>query len=414
MLVALVSEPGVASLGGGAFLTIAPARRPPPITVDGTVEMPGRGLPREAFGRGMRHVVLAYGGGTEMSVGHGSVATPGALLAFEQAHRRFGAAALAAGGRARRRSSPATGFPLGQAASGYLEYRARARCSAGTRSRRMPRSTRAAGCSPAARRCVIPELADFLDAVAAEGAAVLHRGDVAAAIAADMAANGGLVTAADLAGFEPVVRPALPVRGRALAAGDQPAAGDRRPGAGRDADAAGGPARRRLDRRRHGPPGRVQHALLRTGREPGRRAGPGGGRAGAARRRRWPEASLAAHVAVHGARVRRRPRRHGLRGHASSGYGSGVSVARHRRLAEQLPRRARAEPGRPARAAAGRAAGVEHGADGRPAATTARCSRSAARAPTGSPPRVLQVLLPVLAGDRAAGRDRPCRGCTCG
>src|SRR5690242_5697050 len=52
MLVALVSEPGVASVGGGAFVTIAPPGRRA-VTVDGTVAMPGAGLPRERFGRGL-------------------------------------------------------------------------------------------------------------------------------------------------------------------------------------------------------------------------------------------------------------------------------------------------------------------------------------------------------------------------
>ena len=79
MLVSLVTEPGIVSLAGGAFATVLPGPGQPPVTVDGYVEMPGRGLPPEAFGRGLRQLVTSYGGHTEMTVGHGSVATPGVL-----------------------------------------------------------------------------------------------------------------------------------------------------------------------------------------------------------------------------------------------------------------------------------------------------------------------------------------------
>ncbi|MFZ0160590.1 MAG: gamma-glutamyltransferase, partial [Kineosporiaceae bacterium] len=61
MLVTCVTEPGIVSLAGGAFATVAPADGAPPVTVDGYVEMPGRGLPAEAFGRGTRGLVTAYG-----------------------------------------------------------------------------------------------------------------------------------------------------------------------------------------------------------------------------------------------------------------------------------------------------------------------------------------------------------------
>jgi gamma-glutamyltranspeptidase/glutathione hydrolase len=209
MMVACVSEPGVVSLAGGAFVTVAPPDGGPAVTIDGYVEMPGRGLPAHAFGRGTRELVTAYGGHTAMTVGHGSAATPGALAAIEEAHRRYG--------RAPWRSivEPAIevsrqGFPLGSAAGYYFEYVRDALF----------------GQDPSARAALhhhdgtpirvgglvrIPDLADFLERVAVEGAAALYRGDVAHAFADDMAANGGLVTLADLEAYAPVVRPAVEV-----------------------------------------------------------------------------------------------------------------------------------------------------------------------------------------------------------
>ncbi len=208
MMVALVTEPGIVSLGGGAFVTVGPPDGPP-VTIDGYVEMPGRGLPPEAFGRGVRELVTEYGGHTAMTVGHGSVATPGVLAAVERAHTMFGRVPW------RVVVEPATdaaraGFPMGAASDYYFGY---------------VRET-LFGVDPDVRAALhhpdgspvrlgetvhIPDLADFLDRVADEGTAAFYTGDVAKLLAADMAEHGGLVTEADLAAFEPLVRPALAV-----------------------------------------------------------------------------------------------------------------------------------------------------------------------------------------------------------
>src|SRR5580765_3308678 len=119
-LVATVTEPGVVSLAGGAFITVDPGDGSAPVTVDGNVEMPGRGLPRERFGTGMTHVETAYGGGLRLWIGPGSVATPGALAGLGLAHERYGRAPWA------EVVAPAVdvarqGFPLGTAAASYLD-----------------------------------------------------------------------------------------------------------------------------------------------------------------------------------------------------------------------------------------------------------------------------------------------------
>ena len=91
-LVSMVCEPGICAVAGGAFVTIAPADGSPPVTIDGNVEMPGRGLPAERLRTGRREVTTEYGGGVTMTIGHGSVATPGAVAAVDLAHRRYGRA----------------------------------------------------------------------------------------------------------------------------------------------------------------------------------------------------------------------------------------------------------------------------------------------------------------------------------
>jgi gamma-glutamyltranspeptidase/glutathione hydrolase len=224
VLVACVSEPGVVSLGGGAFVTVAPVGVEP-VTVDGTVSMPGAGQPPEAFGNGLHPVFLRYGGGMETSVGHGSVATPGALVAFEETHRRYGRlpwrdVVAPAAHRAR------AGFPVGAAAGEYLEH---AREQVFDRDPSAHAALRTPDGRPlrTGETMRMPELADFLDRVAVEGSAALHTGDVAAALADDMAANGGLLSLADLAGYRAQVRPALtvPLRDWRLSTNPAPAVG---------------------------------------------------------------------------------------------------------------------------------------------------------------------------------------------
>jgi gamma-glutamyltranspeptidase/glutathione hydrolase len=224
MLVALVSEPGVASVGGGAFVTVAPPGGHA-VTVDGTVAMPGRGLPRSAFGRGFDRVRMTYGGDTVTEIGHGSVGTPGALAAFELAHEQHGRLpwreiVTPAAHRAR------DGFPLGAAAARYLDHAREPIYDRDPGVRASLRDDRDTPLRPG-DTMRLPELADFLDRVAVEGAAALLAGDVAAALVADMAANGGLVTHEDLRSYRAVVRPALELRMRdwELATNPPPAVG---------------------------------------------------------------------------------------------------------------------------------------------------------------------------------------------
>lgn len=223
MLVTMVTEPGIVSLAGGAFATVWPAGAGDAVTVDGYVAMPGLG---GAHGDvAVREVRTDYGGGVTMTAGHGSVAVPGGLAGMALLLERWGALPW------REVVGPAAevaraGFPLGAASGYYLPY---------VRDTLLgwdPQTT------AALRRpdgewlatgdlVVIDGLADTLDTIASEGAASLYTGNLAAALVDDMAARGGLVTAADLAGYQPVVRPALavPAAGWRLRTNPPPAIG---------------------------------------------------------------------------------------------------------------------------------------------------------------------------------------------
>jgi len=210
MLVTAVSEPGIVSVGGGAFVTVAPPGESP-VTVDGYVEMPGRGLPPSAFRRGTRELYNAeYAGGTSMTIGHGSVATPGLLRAFEEAHSRYGHVPW------RLVVEPAieisrAGFPLGAACHYYLGTIGPDLLIHDADARAAVFDERGVVHGLGAT-IVVPHLADFLERVAAEGADALFRGDVARALVEDMAANGGLITQADLDEYRTVLRPSSTVQ----------------------------------------------------------------------------------------------------------------------------------------------------------------------------------------------------------
>ena len=210
MLVTAVSEPGIVSIGGGAFVTVAPPGEAP-VTVDGYVEMPGRGLPPSAFRQGTRELHSAtYAGGTSMTIGHGSVGTPGLLRAFEEAHRRYGHVPW------RVVVEPAieisrSGFPFGAAVHYYLGTLGQELLAHDADARAAVFDDRGV-IRGLGETIVVPHLADFLERVADEGSDAIFRGDVARALVEDMAANGGVITQADLDEYRTVVRPSSTVQ----------------------------------------------------------------------------------------------------------------------------------------------------------------------------------------------------------
>lgn len=208
VLVSLVTEPGVCSLGGGAFITIGPPTADP-VTIDGYAEMPGRGLDPECFGGGVREVHLEYGGGLDTTVGYGSIGTPGAVAGLGLASSSYGRLPWELV------VEPAyewarDGFPLSRTSRVYLEF-----CGEGIFGWN-PESSRAihtpGGELVEAGDIVrIEGLAGSLKRIAKKGARELYRGELARAIAREVRENDGLLGIKDLEAYEPVVRRPLGV-----------------------------------------------------------------------------------------------------------------------------------------------------------------------------------------------------------
>ncbi len=223
-LVATITHPGMCSLGGGGFVTIQPPAGPA-VTVDGGLEMPGRGRSPEAFGGGGIPVHLEYGGGVDTVVGPGSVATPGAVAACGMAVERFGRLPWAtilepAVERAER------GFPLPASSHEYLTFAHREIFGWQGESAAVLHDAEG-GLKPAGTSLRIDGLADTLRSLAEGGPDAFYRGDLARRIAAAVEAGGGLLGEEDLAAYRPRLRPALPVGldGWRLATNPPPAIG---------------------------------------------------------------------------------------------------------------------------------------------------------------------------------------------
>lgn len=223
-LAAVVTHPGMCSLGGGGFLTIRPPGGPA-VTVDGGMAMPGRGAPGDRFGRGGIPVHLEYGGGVDTVVGPGSVATPGLLAACALASERYGRLPW------RRLVEPAAdlarkGFPLPAPSHRYLVH------SHDLIFGRDPRS-RAALHRPDGRlkdpgeSVRVEHLADTLEAIAEEGAPAFYEGELGRRIADHLQEEGGLLTPEDLLRYRAVVRRPLTtaVDGWRVATNPPPAVG---------------------------------------------------------------------------------------------------------------------------------------------------------------------------------------------
>jgi gamma-glutamyltranspeptidase/glutathione hydrolase len=202
-LVSMITEPGVCALGGGGFVTIwIPGADP--VTIDGYIEMPGRGLPRDRFGEGAFDVTMAYGGGITTTIGHGSVGTPGALAALGLASARYGripwpllvepAYELAR-----------DGFPMSQPSNNYLRFSHEV-VFGWQEPSRAALHREDGSLIPEGGLVHVAHREDTFRAIAEQGPQAIYQGDIARLIAADMAANGGLITTEDLVEYRPLVR----------------------------------------------------------------------------------------------------------------------------------------------------------------------------------------------------------------
>ncbi len=200
------TEPGVCALAGSAYITVWPADSDP-ITIDGNVAVPGKGLPQDYQISGTVPVSMEYGGGIETLVGPGSVAVPGTPAALELASTDFGKVEW------RKLLEPtiraaSRGFPLSAACNYYLQYSGDVVFG---RSEDGHAALHDAEGSllEAQSNILVPHLADSLSAIANEGSRIFYEGEIASRIADHVQQSGGALTLEDLRTYLPITRQSL-------------------------------------------------------------------------------------------------------------------------------------------------------------------------------------------------------------
>ena len=202
VLASMSTELGIVSPGASGFLTIWPSNDEP-VVIDAYAEMPGRGA-ESLRTIDAKRVTMEYGGGMDTIVGWGSVAIPGALKGFEIASSRYGAVPWG------ELFVPTveilrSGFPVSSASGYYLGYAHDA--IYGWDDETAPAYHREDG-SPVQAGDVLtnPLLAECFEDIAHEGADLLYRGDLGAALVRASEARGGLITFHDLEEYAAVMR----------------------------------------------------------------------------------------------------------------------------------------------------------------------------------------------------------------
>lgn len=200
-VMAWVAEPFFASICGSGFVVVRdPDGRVE--AIDGNTVMPLT-VPSEP-GQGLRRIYVPdYSDGLYTGIGSGSVAVPGALAAVHEAWRRHGHiewAALFEDAVAAARD----GIPMPRTSAYYLSVTYERLWSLYPESRAVfaPHGTPLREGDP----LVQTELADALEIVARRGPQALYDGELGKEVADAIAADGGFLTASDLAPYRAEMR----------------------------------------------------------------------------------------------------------------------------------------------------------------------------------------------------------------
>lgn len=205
-LLTINTEPGVCALGGSAFITIW-SEGEDPVTVDGNVAVPGKGLADNERKHGAVEVSLDYGGGITTLVGPGSISVPGTLAAMEDAWKNYGSAPWRSIFEPTIRATR-DGFPLSAACRYYLGYSGDiifGRSDDGHKALHR----RDGSLIDAGDKVIVPHLADSLDGIASEGADLFYKGEIARHIAEHCRDGDGMLTLEDLRSYEAIERSPL-------------------------------------------------------------------------------------------------------------------------------------------------------------------------------------------------------------
>ena len=222
MLASFACEPLLTGLGaGGYMLVVAPGQAP--VLLDFFVEAPGRGADPAAREE-LIPITVSFGDAIQVfNIGAASVGTYGTPIGICEAAARFGRVPLdqlvAPAARLAR-----DGVEV-NAQQGYvIEILADIVTATPEGTRLFAPAGRLLRAGDTIRQ---PELGDALERLGSEGPTPFYTGDIAAAIAEWVSSRGGMLTAADLAGYAVIDRQPIHVsyRGREVLTNPPPSAG---------------------------------------------------------------------------------------------------------------------------------------------------------------------------------------------
>ena len=211
-LVQGVVDPLMSGIGGFGVLHAYDPATGAHLLLDGQGGCPAACTPDMWAGRVAGETTDGFGfivQGFVNECGHQAVTVPGILAVLGQAHRELGAAPWASlfGPAVQQaeegwivRPHSYTVFTQDERRYGRMDYGEKLGVSADGRRIYLQPDGSYKRVGAVIRN---PDLAETLRQVAAEGAGIMHHGSLAERISSDMAAHGGLLTAADLAGYEP-------------------------------------------------------------------------------------------------------------------------------------------------------------------------------------------------------------------
>jgi gamma-glutamyltranspeptidase/glutathione hydrolase len=218
-----VVEPALTSLGGGGFLLARTAANSP-VLFDFFVDTPGRGLSEPPAEPPLVPITVEFPGVSQVfHAGAGSIAVPGNLRGFLHVHRRLGRlplpTVLAPAIELATRGAPvnaAQAYTLGLLVP-IMTMRPEGRALFA------PGGEYLSEGSTYANR----PLAEFLSTVASDGDRSFYEGAIAARLVRAVAAEGGILTAEDLAAYRVIERTPLRTeyRGNTLFTNPEPSFG---------------------------------------------------------------------------------------------------------------------------------------------------------------------------------------------
>lgn len=202
-----VAEPALTSLGGGGFLVGHSEKKGEDLFFDFFVDTPGRGRESEITDHDFFPITVDFSGSSQdFNIGMASVAVPGTLKGLLHIHKRLGRMDLQEVMRPAREAAVRHSISEHTAHFLNLLYPIMTLTKRGRRIYKPEGKYLGAG-----DNLENPEMAEFLNQLAGEGADSFYFGEIAGKIDREMRQGGGLLTAGDLAAYQVKERAPLAV-----------------------------------------------------------------------------------------------------------------------------------------------------------------------------------------------------------